>query len=138
MQPDKMEELLMQLLTQMSALQKDIESIKSEMHTNYIRSDENDSQVRELLDERIKWAANRQDAVKAEMQGQIDVLKKNTELFQKQVEMLELRIKNLEDEKKNRIYSRWEQIREKLFWIVVAIVFAAVFKYLNFTPPKPF
>lgn len=138
MQTDKMEELLMQLSNQMSAMQKDIEGIKSKMHSNYVRSDENDTQVRELLDERTKWAANRQDAVKAEMQGQIDVLKKSAELSQKQVEIFEVRIKNLEDEKKNRVYNRWEQIREKLFYIGVAVIFAAVFKYLNFTPPKPF
>lgn len=138
MQPDKMEELLMELSNKMSSMQKDIEGIKSEIHANYVRSDENDSATRELLDERTKWAANRQDAVKAEMQGQIDVIKKNIEIYQKQNEMLDQRIKNLEDEKKNRIYTRWEQIREKVFYLLMAIVFAAVFKYLNFTPPKPF
>jgi predicted nucleic acid-binding Zn-ribbon protein len=56
--------------------------------------------------------------------------------IEKRFEANENEINTLKNEKKNHVYSRWEQIREKLFWIAVAIIFAAVFKYLNFTPPK--
>lgn len=145
MQSDKMEELLMELSNKISVMQKDIESIKSEMHSNYIRSDENDNQVRELVEERTRYAANRQDAIKAELQGQIDLLKQSQQLNEKQSELYATQIKtintemeNLKNEKKNKIYSKWEMISDKIFWIVVAVVFAAVFKYLNFVPPKPF
>lgn len=145
MQSDKMEELLMELSNKISVMQKDIESIKSEMHSNYIRSDENDDQVRELVEERTRYAANRQDAIKAELQGQIDLLKQSQQLNEKQSELYATQIKtintemeNLKNEKKNKIYSKWEMISDKIFWIVVAVVFAAVFKYLNFVPPKPF
>ena len=45
-------------------------------------------------------------------------------------------LNNLKNEKKNKVYSWWEKIADKLFWIIVAIIFAAVFKYFNFVPPK--
>ena len=138
MQIEKLEELLMKLANQMSAMQKDIEGIKTEMHSNYIRSDENDTAVRELVEERTKYACSRQDSIKAELKTEIELSKKASELNKSQIELLDTRLKVLEDEKKNRVYSRWEQIREKAFWIIVAIVFGAVFKYFNFVPPKPF
>jgi hypothetical protein len=138
MQTEKMEELLMELSKQMSAMQKDIEGIKAELHSNYIRSDENDTATRELVEERTKYACSRQDSIKAELKTEIELSKKSSELNKKQIDLLEDRIKALEDEKKNHVYSRWEQIREKAFWIIVAIIFAAVFKYINFVPPKPF
>ena len=138
MQTDKMEELLMNLSTQMSAMQKDIESIKSEMHSNYIRSDENDSAMRNLLDERTQWAKNRQDAVKAELQGQIDLVKKENELQSKQIAIFETRIKNLEEVESKKIMTRWNQIKDKIFYGILIVLGYAVITILNLhIPPRP-
>ena len=131
MQEEKMTELLMDLSNKISTIQKDVEYLKSEMHTNYIRSDEADSAVRDLLEERTKWAANRQDSIKAELAGQISLIKKENELQSKQIEALDDRIQALADEKKNRVYARWQQIIDKIFLLVVAAAFAAVLKWLN-------
>ena len=138
MQTDKMEELLINLSTQMSAMQKDIESIKSEMHSNYIRSDENDSAMHNLLDERTQWAKNRQDAVKAELQGQIDLVKKENELQSKQIAIFETRIKNLEEVESKKIMTRWNQIKDKIFYGILIVLGYAVITILNLhIPPRP-
>lgn len=88
------------------------------------------------------------DSFTVTISGVIEQSKKNAEIMIKQyveksdkkydetVKNLETRIITLENEKKNKVYSRWEKISDKIFWIIVAIIFAAVFKYLNFTPPK--
>ena len=65
-----------------------------------------------------------------------NIIKQNVKQYDELIQKLETRISNLENEKKNKVYSRWEKITDKIFWIIVAIIFAAVFKYLNFTPPK--
>ena len=56
--------------------------------------------------------------------------------YDEKMEKILIRLSNLENEKKNKVYSLWEKIADKIFWIIVAVIFAAVFKYLNFTPPK--
>lgn len=84
------------------------------------------------------------DSFTVTISGVIEQSKKNAEIMIKQyvekydetVKKLETRIVTLENEKKNKVYSLWEKIADKIFWIIVAIIFAAVFKYLNFTPPK--
>lgn len=84
------------------------------------------------------------DSLTLTISGVIEESKKNAELLIKQyiekydvtIQTLSTKITTLENEKKNKVYSRWEKISDKIFWIIAAIVFAAVFKYLNFTPPK--
>ena len=84
------------------------------------------------------------DSLTLTISGVIEESKKNAELLIKQyiekydvtIQTLSTKITTLENEKKNKVYSRWEKISDKIFWIIVAIIFAAVFKYLNFTPPK--
>ena len=84
------------------------------------------------------------DTLNVTISGVIEQSKKNAEIMIKQhiekydekIEKLITRVSNLENEKKNKVYSLWEKIADKIFWIIVAIIFAAVFKYLNFTPPK--
>ena len=84
------------------------------------------------------------DSLTLTISGVIEESKKNAELLIKQyiekydvtIQTLSTKITTLENEKKNKVYSRWEKISDKIFWIIVAVIFAAVFKYLNFTPPK--
>ena len=84
------------------------------------------------------------DSLTLTISGVIEESKKNAEIMIKQhiekydekLEKLIVRVTNVENEKKNKVYSLWEKIADKIFWIIVAIIFAAVFKYLNFTPPK--
>ena len=64
------------------------------------------------------------------------IIKENLIKYDEKLEKLTSKITSLENEKKNKVYSKWEKITDKIFWVVVAIIFAAVFKYLNFTPPK--
>ena len=129
MDNEKTTELLMRLSTQISAIQKDVEYLKSEIQSNYTRSDENDSAVRELVEERTKWASNRQDAVKAEMQGQINVLKKQQELTEKQCEILDKRIKDLEERDSKKIVGRWEQIKDSLFKVGISFLGVSAIYY---------
>jgi len=84
------------------------------------------------------------DSLTLTISGVVEQSKKNAELMIKEhlekydIKLNELTIafNNLKDEKKNKVFSWWEKILDKLFWVVIAIIFAAVFKYLNFTPPK--
>ena len=84
------------------------------------------------------------DSLTLSIGGIIEESKKNAELIIKQhiekyddkLEKVITRVNTLENEKKNKVYSRWEKITDKVFWIIVAVIFAAVFKYLNFTPPQ--
>ena len=145
MTDEKIEETLMNLSNMMSAMAKDIESIKKTIDSNQNRSNENDDAVKQLLEERTKYACNRQDTIKSELQCQINLLKKSEELqskqneyYMKQIKDMNDRITAIENARKNRVFSRWEQVADKAFWIVLAIIFAAIFKYFNFVPPKPF
>ena len=64
------------------------------------------------------------------------LIKEHIQKYDSKFETLTTELNNLKNEKKNKVYSWWEKIADKLFWIIVAIIFAAVFKYFNFVPPK--
>ena len=64
------------------------------------------------------------------------MIKEHIQKYDSKFETLTTELNNLKNEKKNKVYSWWEKIADKLFWIIVAIIFAAVFKYFNFVPPK--
>ena len=64
------------------------------------------------------------------------MIKEHIQKYDSRFETLTTELNNLKNEKKNKVYSWWEKIADKLFWIIIAIIFAAVFKYFNFTPPK--
>lgn len=64
------------------------------------------------------------------------MIKEHIQKYDSKFETLTTELNNLKNEKKNKVYSWWEKIADKLFWIIVAIIFAAVFKYFNFIPPK--
>jgi chromosome segregation ATPase len=64
------------------------------------------------------------------------IIKEQLEKYDTKIDNLNTALNNLKDEKKNKVFSWWEKILDKLFWIVIAVVFAAVFKYFNFVPPK--
>ena len=64
------------------------------------------------------------------------MIKEHLEKYDTKLNELTIAFNNLKDEKKNKVFSWWEKILDKLSWVVIAIIFAAVFKYLNFTPPK--
>ena len=130
MDNDKTMDLLMELSNKISAIQRDVEYLKSEMHSNYVRSDEADNAVRDLLEERTKWASNRQDAVKAEMQGQINLLKKSQELNEKQIEIINDKIKVLENKEQVKVMGRWEQIKDSLFKLGTMFLGSALLYYV--------
>ena len=64
------------------------------------------------------------------------IIKERLEKYDTKIDTITTELSNLKNEKKNKVYSWWEKIADKLFWIIVAIIFAAVFKYFNFVPPK--
>lgn len=64
------------------------------------------------------------------------IIKEQLEKYDTKIDNLNTALNNLKDEKKNKVFSWWEKILDKLFWIIIAVVFAAVFKYFNFVPPK--
>jgi len=131
MQEDKVTELLIDLSNKFSELKKDVEYIKSEMHNNYVRSDENDTAVRELVDERTSWAKERQDALKKEFDNQILLVKKENELQAKIMETIDERITVLENKEAKDVMSRWEQIKDKLFYVVISLIGCALFAYFT-------
>lgn len=135
---DKMEELLMELSTKMSAMQADIESIKSEIHSNSMRSDENDSSMRALCDERMDWIKGRQDGVKQEIKGQLDIMRNEIDLQNKHIEVLDARIKALEGAEGQKVMKRWGQIKDKVFYAILIAIGYAVIAVLNLNlPAKP-
>lgn len=64
------------------------------------------------------------------------IIKEQLEKYDTKIDNLSTALNNLKDEKKNKVFSWWEKILDKLFWIIIAVIFAAVFKYFNFVPPK--
>ena len=127
-------------LRQSDELEKAYEKAKARQDS--IRDDlqhqiDNDHQL-------ISDVKNSIDSLTVTINTVIDKSKENAEIMIKQhiekyddkIDKMVTRITNLENEKKNKVYSLWEKIADKIFWIIVAIIFAAVFKYLNFTPPK--
>ena len=139
MENDKWTELMLQMSNQISAIQKDVEYLKTEINSNYKRSDEADAAVRELVEERTKYAANRQDAIKAELQGQINLTKKENELNQKLINALDERIKNLEGAAAKKVMNRWEKIKDYLFTGAIILIIGAVFAWFGIQlPEKPF
>lgn len=139
MENDKWTELMLQMSNQISAIQKDVEYLKTEINSNYKRSDEADAAVRELVEERTKYAANRQDAIKAELLGQINLTKKENELNLKMINALDERIKALEGATAKKVLTRWEKVKDYLFTGAVIVIVALIIAWLGIQlPAKPF
>ena len=64
------------------------------------------------------------------------IIKERLEKYDAKIDTLTTEIRDLKDDKKNKVFSWWEKIIDKLGWIGIAILIAAVFKYFNFVPPK--
>lgn len=64
------------------------------------------------------------------------IIKEQLEKYDEKIDLLTTEIRDLKDDKKNKVFSWWEKIIDKLGWLVIAIIIAAVFKYFNFVPPK--
>lgn len=64
------------------------------------------------------------------------IIKERLEKYDEKIDTLTTEIRDLKDDKKNKVFSWWEKIIDKLGWIGIAILIAAVFKYFNFVPPK--
>ncbi len=64
------------------------------------------------------------------------IIKEQLEKYDEKIDSLTTEIRDLKDDKKNKVFSWWEKIIDKLGWLVIAIIIAAVFKYFNFVPPK--
>lgn len=84
------------------------------------------------------------DSLTLTISGVIEESKKNAEIiikeqlekYDEKINSLTTEIRDLKDDKKNKVFSWWEKIIDKLGWLVIAIIIAAVFKYFNFVPPK--
>lgn len=127
----------MELSQKISALQKDVEYLKSEMHTNYIRSDENDEQMRNLIEDRTKYACSRQDTIKQELQGQITLLKKENDLQNETLKAYDERIKTLENAKAKKALGWVEYIEKYIFIGFVGLVAYLLLQHFGISPiPK--
>ena len=123
--------ILLELKESMTGIQKDVEFLKSEMHTNYIHSDENDNAVRELLEEK-------QSALKVQITNEIELIKKETELHCKQIEAINDRIKTIENAQAQKVLSKWEKAKDYLFTLFLAAIVGALFAWFNIKlPPRP-
>lgn len=134
-----------------TTIQEDIKELK-----------ERDLRQSDELDKAYEKAKARQDSIRDDLQHQINDLKDNfknekisiesaiknlgteiKELIIKsdnnnetQIRNLNTRVTNIENAKKENVYKWWQYAVDKLTYIVIAIIFAAVFKYFNFVPPK--
>ena len=136
---DDIKELKERDLRQSDELEKAYEKAKARQDS--IRDDlqhqiDNDKQL-------ITEVKSSIDSLTISISGVIEESKKNAEKIIKEqlekydtkIDALNTTLNNLKDEKKNKVFSWWEKIIDKLFWVIIAIIFAAVFKYFNFVPP---
>lgn len=141
-----------------TGIQEDIKELKEkdrhqseELEKAYEKAKSRQDSIRDDLQhqidsnhELIAQVKNSIDSLTLTISGIVEESKKNTEtiikdrlkMYDTALAAIKDDIRELRDAKKNKVYSLWEKIGDKIFWIIVAIVFAAVFKYLNITPPK--
>lgn len=136
MEESKITDLLMELSQKISALQKDVEYLKSEMHTNYVRSDEHDEQMRDLIEERTKSSYSRQDTIKQELQTQIQLLKSENDLQNKTIEKQDLRVTALENAKAKKALGWVEYIEKYIFVGFVGLIAYLLLQHFGITMPQ--
>ena len=117
MQEEKMMEVLMDLSNRFSVLQKDVEYL------------------REKMDSGDRAAERNADTIRREVQGRLDLLKKENELQSRQIEALDARVKEIETKEARRVLSRWEQIKDKVFLAVIIVIGYAILAVLNLRLP---
>lgn len=98
--------------------------------------DNNTSLIKEMKACIESLSININNIVEESRKNTEKIIQNTLEKFEKKYESLQTDVKNLKDDKKNKVFNWWEKILDKLGWIVIAIIFAAVFKYFNFVPPK--
>lgn len=151
-------DLLVELVGKIGKIDSNVESIKEDI----VELKDKDVRQTEALDKAYERAKNRQDSIRDDLQHQIDdiknmlkddkknietaikdlgyeiksVIQTTNETNKKSLEDLDKRITVVENAKKDLVYKWWQKIVDKIMIILIAIVFAAVFKYINFQPPK--
>lgn len=97
--------------------------------------DSNNKLINDVKSSIDSLAVTIKDVLEESKKNSEKIIKEHLQKYDSKLDAVTTEINNLKDEKKNKVFSWWEKIVDKIFWIIVAVIFAAVFKYLNFTPP---
>ena len=89
-----------------------------------------------LIEERTKYAATRQDGIKAELNGRIDSISTAVLNHGTAINALNIKLEELSNKGKNKVYGYFEKIIDKLVWLLIAGVGALIWKWVT-TPPMP-
>lgn len=135
MDESKITELLINLTSQMSAMQSDIKSMKEDLIQNTTSNEEKSQLIKEFIEERTRYAAQRQDSIKAQLEGKIELLIAENKTLKEDIKKnkeswaaLKTNIDDIAGQDSKKLSTRWEQIKDTLFkcgltFIGTAIVF---------------
>lgn len=126
---DENTKLLLELSQNFSSLKKDVEYIKEKMEQQEKNSDKSDNSIKELIEERTRYAATRQDGIKAELQTTIQLLSKENELQSEEIKKIKDRITELENQDSRKVMKRWEQVKDNIFKIGIGFIGSALVYY---------
>lgn len=116
-------QLLVELDKKIVGIQKDIEFMKQEQVSTKARYDTENAQLKDFF-------LQKQDLIKAELEGRINLLKTENALQEKQIETLISRCDALEHKNDKQVLNRWEQIKDYAFKSLIAFIAAAVAYYI--------
>ena len=116
-------QLLVELDKKIVGIQKDIEFMKQEQVSTKVRYDTETAQLKDFF-------LQKQDLIKAELEGRINLLKTENALQEKQIESLIARCDALEHKNDKQVLNRWEQIKDYAFKSLIAFIAAAVIYYI--------
>lgn len=116
-------QLLVELDKKIVGIQKDIEFMKQEQVSTKARYDTETAQLKDFF-------LQKQDLIKAELEGRINLLKTENALQEKQIETLIARCDALEHKSDKQVLNRWEQIKDYAFKSLIAFISAAVIYYI--------
>lgn len=130
MDEGKITDLLISLASQMSGMRSDIQALKEDVSQNTKSNEEKDKLMKEFIEERTKYAAQRQDAIKAELLGKITLVSSDTDKNSVEISILKKQIDEIKTKDDKRVLTRWEQIKDYVFKAVMVFTGSALAFYI--------
>lgn len=130
MDEGKITDLLISLASQMSGMRSDIQALKEDVSQNTKSNEEKDKLMKEFIEERTKYAAQRQDAIKAELLGKITLVSSDTDKNSVEISILKKQIDEIKIKDDKRVLTRWEQIKDYVFKAVMVFTGSALAFYI--------
>lgn len=131
----KIYDKLMEISTDLGGIKSDIESVKKDIQTNYISSEEADRNADTKLEKYYQQAKERQDSIRDSL---IKVIADNDAKFQTVLEEDRRRISELEhwradtEGRTSKAIIKWlEKARDYIIWAAILALIAYGFKYVT-------